>query len=46
MADDGQHGKRQQGQGYVTVPAMPGPGFIVVKTKLGFGGRSYWVLGW
>jgi hypothetical protein len=33
MADRCQHGERQHHQRDVTVPAVPGPGFVVVKAQ-------------
>jgi len=38
MADGGHHGKCQHDERHVAVPAVPGPGFVVVEAQLVLGG--------
>jgi len=37
MADGGHHGEGEHDERHVTVPAVPGPGFVVVEAQLGLG---------
>ena len=37
MADHRHHGEGEHGHGNVTMPAMPGSGFVVVEPELVFG---------
>ena len=38
MLDGSPHGKGEHDQRYMTMPAMPGPGFVVVEPEFVFGG--------
>ena len=38
MTDDGHHGEGEHDQRNVTVPAMPGAGFVVIETEFVLGG--------
>src|SRR5271157_574124 len=38
MTDDGHHGEGEHDQRHVTVPAMPGAGFVVIEAEFGLGG--------
>ena len=38
MPDDGHHGEGEHDQRDVTMPAMPGAGFVVIETEFVFGG--------
>ena len=38
MPDDGHHGEGEHDQRDVTVPAMPGAGFVVIETEFILGG--------
>ena len=37
MLDDSHHGEGEHDERYVTMPAVPGSGFVVVKPELVFG---------